>query len=95
MPYLKKAFKSVIAKFLQKFGYKITRIDRKLETGIIDLSDITCDPIEAFYRAGFSGTSNKNSWVVIKVNSSLTRSPYMLSISPDGDVPDPFVRDLL
>ena len=94
MPNLKKTFKSAIVKVLQKCGYKITRIDRKLETGIIDLSNVTCDPIEAFYRAGFSGTSNKNSWVVIKVNSSLTRSPYMLSISPDGDVPDPFVADL-
>ena len=55
-------------------GLPCASIDACLKYTNIDLSDVTCDPVEAFYRAGFSGTSSKNSWVVIKVNSSFCTS---------------------
>jgi len=94
LPAMKRSLKSAIIKMLRKCGYKIIRSDRKLEAEIIDLLDVTCDPVEAFYRAGFPGTSWRNAWVVINVKSPLIRSPYMLSFSRGGDVPDPFVEDI-
>jgi len=80
----------MIKYLLRKAGYRVVRLNSEPDPGIIDLQEVTADPVEAVYRAGSSQTSEKNSWVVIRVPMRLLRS-YLMSFGEESPHPDPFV----
>lgn len=91
---IEKSLRYINRRIIEPTGYRISKVDERTLNGrkqILDLRDITTDPIDAVYRAGSSQTSAQNSWVIINVPMSLLISSPM-GFGDKSQYPDPFVE---